>query len=113
MLQEMHAGWQTANNYVWTTIQNGRDVWNLTSVDIGFHDFAVFYDGETNGPNGHPLDNYPTQDWTHYFPAYGYDNQYPGQVYVADPHIVDYHHYSADAVWLFIQNFPYTPEVLW
>jgi hypothetical protein len=102
---------QSNDSYIWGDISSGTDVWNDTAIDIGTSYFPVGYDGETFGSHGYPLDNYQGVDWKHYFPAYGYD-QY-SNVYVADPHFDYLHKYSAQAVYYFIDNFPYTDQVLW
>lgn len=101
---------QSQNSYVWQAVNSGSDVYGYTEVDIAYN-FPVGYDGETYGPDGYPLDNYQGVDWKHYFPAYGYDASY--NVYVADPHYAYDHSYSSNAVYLFIDNFPYTNQVLW
>lgn len=108
---EMNRGSQTQNSYVWQAVSSGSDVYSYTAVDLGGYNFPVAYDGETYGPDGYPLDNYQSVDWKHYFPAYGYDASY--NVYVADPHFAYDHRYSSQAVYLFIDNFPYANQVMW
>ncbi len=103
---------QKANAYALAAISSGTDVYNYTAIDLGLYNFPVAYDGETYGKYGHPLDNYSTVDWGHYFPAYGYDVY--ANVYVADPHYAYDHHYTATAAFKFIANFSkLSPQVIW
>lgn len=119
MTNEMNRGTQTQNSYVWAAVSSSSDVYADTKTDLGAvnpntgktYNFPVGYDGETFGPDGYPLDNYQKVDWQHYFPAYGYDAS--NNVYVADPHFAYDHHYSSQAVYLFIDNFPYYNQVMW
>jgi hypothetical protein len=103
-------GHQTFNTYAWQAVGSASDVHYYTSYDLGLYQVPVGYDGETAGPDGHPLDNYPTVDWQHYFPAYGYS---PGHLNVGDPHFAYNHQYTDQAIYLFIDNFPYYNQVLW
>jgi hypothetical protein len=103
-------GHQSANTYVWQNVGSASDVHYYTQVDLGSYQIPVAYDGETFGPDGHPLDKYPNVDWKHYFPAYGCS---PGYLTVDDPHFAASHTYTDRAVYLFIDNFPYTNQVLW
>ena len=108
---EMNNGSQHVNTYVWGDVANASAVHYDTSVDVGLGQYPVGYDGETySSRNGYPLDNYQGVNWDHYFPAYGYS---PGYLYVADPHYAYDHHYTDEAVYLFIDNFPYANQVLW
>lgn len=108
---EMNNHHQSQDVYVWQDISSGTDVYDYTAVDLGGYNFPVGFDGETYGPNGYPLDNYQGVNWTHYLPAYGYDGH--SNVYVADPHYGQNHQYSSQAVYLFIDNFPYYDQILW
>jgi hypothetical protein len=110
LLNEMN-GHQTFNNYVWQDVASASDVHYYTGYDLGVWQTPVGYNGETySWYHGHPLDNYATVDWRHYFPADGYQ---PGQLEVGDPHF-DYNHwYTDEAVYEFIDNLPYTNQVLW
>jgi hypothetical protein len=103
-------GYQSANTYVWQAVNSASDVHYYTQVDLGSYAVPIAYDGETYGPDGHPLDNYQNVNWKHYFPAYGYS---PGYLTVDDPHFAASHTYSDQAVYLFIDNFPYANQVLW
>jgi hypothetical protein len=109
LLNEMNNGKQTVNTYVWQAVNSASDVHYYTQNDVGY-DIPIGYDGETYGPDGYPLDNYQKVNWKHYFPAYGYS---PGWDYVADPHFAYDHGYTDRAIYLFIDNFPYTNQVLW
>jgi len=109
LLNEMNNGNQTVNTYAWQGVNSASDVHYYTRNDVGY-DIPIAYDGETYGPDGHPLDNYQKVDWRHYFPAYGYS---PGWDYVADPHFAANHGYTDTAIYLFIDNFPDINVVLW
>lgn len=101
---------QSQNNYVWQAVGGWGDVFDYSEADVASN-LPPAYNGETYGPDGYPLDNYQGVDWRHYFPGYGYDANY--NLYVADPHFGANHSYSSNAVYLFIDNFPYTNQVLW
>ncbi len=111
LLNEMNNGSQNGNTYVWQAVNSATDVHNYTKTDLGGYDIPVGYDGETySSRNGYPLDNYQNVDWQHYFPAYGYSL---GYLNVADPHFNYDHQYTDQAIYLFIDNFPFTNQVLW
>jgi hypothetical protein len=105
---EMYTG--SGFSYVWVAVASAADVHRYTSVDLAEFLSPVAYDGETYGVHGHPLDNYPSVDWKHYFPAYGYST---GHLSVADPHFNYKHTYTDVAVYNFIDNFPYANQVMW
>jgi len=93
---------QDQNGYVITHVGGAADVYDYTAVDIGGYYFPVTYDGETDGYYSHPLYMYTSVNWTHWFPAYGYDASY--NVYVADPHYDANYGYTDTAIYHFIYD---------
>lgn len=92
---------QSTNYYVMQHLGGAGDVYDYTAVDIGGYYYPVAYDGETDGYYSHPLyPQYATVNWTHWFPAYGYDANY--NVYVADVHFDANYAYTDTAIYHFI-----------
>jgi len=84
---------QGNNPYVWELLGPGGsgtagegDLWNYTKDDIGNWNTPTANNIETTSYyHPHPLWHYPTQDFKHYFPGYGYDQRYYN-IAVDDPH---------------------------
>jgi hypothetical protein len=106
---------QGMNPYVWQNLGPGGsgtagqgDLWNYTKDDIGNWNTPTGNNIETTSTyHPHPLWHYPTEDFKHYFPAYGYDSRYLN-ITVDDPHFSpsgSQDTYSYIDIWKAIDNF--------